>query len=306
MTVTGLSADLFYINNPILIRILDLDPDVNYIDLQLTNLNDANNLIPSNILRIYPNIENQIIDFDLSEVIKANFTRPDRIGSSVSNDSSINTNYVRFNLSMQEILSSGGVGIPFNSTKTYLRGGVDSQETNVTTTIGTDLKVTEKHLSWGGLPFEKYYIDANKQIAITNVIPDADIQQMSAIGCDPFYIRFLNLKGGYSFWYFPVWEQIKKTKSSGYVTRSKRSESFSLGYEATHTVKAESRIKRQHFAIAESLRSSQEVYVYNRYGFTWGRIEVKEGTFEQNTYEDVQDFNVEFNLHLNNDERLIW
>jgi len=152
MIVTGLESDLYYINNPILIRITGLNSEVNYIDLQVFNLNDTNNTIASNTLRIYPNLNNQIIDFDLSEVIKANFPRPKHPIGTLPNGTAIQTNYVRFSLNMQQRLTGGGSGVSFSLTKTYLRAGKDTQELNFTTNVGAVLKEGSKILIWGGLP----------------------------------------------------------------------------------------------------------------------------------------------------------
>ena len=305
MTVTGLEGDLYYINNPILINITDLNVDINYIQLGLSNINDPLNTILSNKLRIYPNVNREIIGFDLSEVIKANFTRP-KHPEIILGDAPIATNYILFKIKMIGISFNDGTELPYSSNKTFLRGGEDTQENNVTNIIGDDLKITDKHLSWGGLPFNKYFINSDKKIELAGLIPNDEIQQMNPIGCDPFYVRFLNNKGGYSFWYFPVWEKDKKTKSAGYVDRHRPLDSFSLGFEATHTVKAESKIRREHFAIAESLVSSPEIYVYNRYGNTWAKIDITKSSFSSNTYEDVTDFNANFDIKLSNDGRIIW
>lgn len=306
MIITGIESDLYYINNPILLKITNLDPLLNFLELSVTNLNDPTDTITSNVLRVYPNLNNEIIDFPLDEVIKANFTRPTHPTATLSNGSPIETNYIRFRISIQQILTNGNSGASFIKNYTFLRGGKESQGSNITASVGDVLKETDKLLVWGGLPFAKYYIDSDKKIAVTKVIPSDEIQQMKQIGCNPFYVRFLNSKGGYSFWYFPVWEQEKKTKSSGHVDNYRPKNGFSLGFETTHTVKAESKIRREYFALAEALISSPEVYVYNKYGNTWSRIELKEGSFSRNTYEDVTDFNVQFNVKLSNDERLVW
>ena len=306
MIVTGLESDLYYINNPILINIKELDPELNYVDLVLFNINDVLNRISSNTLRIYSNLNNEIIDFDLSEAIKANFPRPEHPLGTLGNGSEINTNYVRFRMTFQELRVIGTAGDIVGINKTFLRGGEDTQGLNVTTNVGAVLKEGSKILIWGGLPVSKYYIDENKKISITNFIPEIEIQQIKTVGCDPFYVRFLNSKGGYSFWLFPVWEKEKKTKSAGFIERQRPLNSFSLGFESTHTVKAESKIRREHFEIAESLITSQEIHVYDRYGNTWAKIEIKDGGFSRNTYEDITDFNVSFNANLSNDERLIW
>lgn len=306
ITVTGLESDLYYINNPILINILGIDTRTIYLDLTVSNLNDANNIKVSNPLRIYPNIHNQIVDFDISEVIKANFPRPKHPTTSLGNGTPIGTNYVRFAVNIQQRLDNGHDGLPYSSTKTFLRGGKDTQAINVTANMNQSLSINNTTLIWGGLPVNRYYIDNNKQIAISNIIPTNEVVQMKSIGCDPFYVRFLNNLGGYSYWYFPIWEKEKKTKSAGYVNRVRISNGFSLGFEATHTLKAESKIKRDYFDLAEALISSPEIHAYNKYGNTWAKIELKDGSFSRNTYEDVSDFNVQFNVKLTNDERLIW
>jgi len=306
MIVTGLESDLYYIDNPILINITDLDVNVNYLTIDLFNINDPLNVIAINELRIYPDTNLLIKDFDFSEVIKANFARPHHPTTILPNDSVIGTNYVRFNININQIRNNGTRGVQYTANKTFLRGGKDTQELNVTASVGDVLKESAKILVWDGLPVSKYYINADKKIAFTNVIPEAEIQQMKTIGCDPFYVRFLNSQGGYSVWYFPVWDQDKKTKSVGFIERQRPLDSFSLGFESTHIVKAESKLRREHFETAEALIDSKEVHVYNRYGNTWAKIELKDGNFNRNTYEDVTDFNVSFNANLSKDGRLIW
>lgn len=306
MTITGISGDLYYINNPILISIKDLSPNTVYLNLWVANL-DTTSTVGSKALRIYPNTNNEVIDLDLSEVLKANFTRPKHPTSTLVNGTAIGTNYIRFNILIQEIIE-GGIPLlnTFSQNKTFIRGGINNQEINISGNVGDDLKETPKHLSWGGLPFLKYYIDNNRRIAVTNAISGSDIKQMKLIGCNPFYIRFLNTKGGYSYWLFPVWEHQKKTKNEGFVKRPRSNDSFSLGYESEDKIKAESRIKKEDYGLADALMESQEIYVYNKFGSMWSRIELTSGSFVKNTYEDIADLNAEFNLNFNNDPRLIW
>jgi len=305
MIVTGLESDLYYIDNPILINITDLEFNVTYFTIGLFNINDPLNVIAINELPIYPYTNLLIKDFDFSEVIKANFARPHHPTTTLPNDSVIGTNYVRFTIDIKQRINGTIVG-QYTANKTFLRGGKDTQELNVTASVGDVLKESAKILVWDGLPVSKYYINADKKIAVTNVITEAEIQQMKTVGCDPFYVRFLNSKGGYSFWYFPVWDKDKKTKSVGFIERQRPLDSFSLGFESTHIVKAESKLRREHFETAEALIDSKEVHVYNRYGNSWAKIELKDGNFNRNTYEDVTDFNVSFNANLSKDARLIW
>lgn len=307
MTVTGISGNLYYINNPILIDIKDLAPQTEYLEIWLTNQTLAGSIttIP---VRLYPNVNKEIIDYDLAELVKANFPRPKHPTGTIGNNTSIGTNYTRFNILIYQYGASGNQieNDSYSQSRTFLRGGEDSQRVNVSGNVGDVLADTDKLLLWGGLPISKYFINSNREIAVTTNISGSEIQQMKVIGYDPFYIRFLNKKGGYSYWLFPVWEKSKKTKSEGFVKRSRANDSFSLGYTTDHTIKAESRIRKEHYRLAESLVSSQEIHVYNRYGMQWAKIAIKDTTFVENTYEDIAELNVEFELNFNHNERLIW
>lgn len=303
MNVKGLSGDLFGVNNPILITIDGLFPSTDYVTIYVYSTSGDQLTAPVE-LYLSPKKRN-IKDYDISELIRSVFDRPQH-PDNVVNGNPIETNYIKVKIDVIEFDEVGNQ-LPniYSEQKTFIRGGEVSQRTNVTFNIGQVLSDTVKLPLWGGLPIAKYYIDNNKRIAIDTIVSSGDIQKEPIIGCDPFYVRFLNIKGGYSFWMFPVWEQQKKAKGKGYVLRNRPTDSFSLGHTADIIVKAESRLRREQYAIAESLIDSPEIHVYNRFGMVWAKIEIEDSVFVINTYEDMADLNVSFSIQLNNDRSLI-
>lgn len=305
MTITGLSSDLYYMENPILVNITALTTNTNYINITLTNQNDGLNPIISNTLRLYPNVSNEIINLDLSEYIKGNFPRPQHPTSPI-NDDPINTNYVKFSINFTEVLTNGSSASITTLIKTFLRGGTFSQSNNITAQVGDVLKETDNILVWGSLPRRKYYIDASKRIYSTNIIPDAEVYRMKELGCDPFYVRFRNTKGGYSYWYFPTYEISRKIKSDGFVNKTPISDSFSLGNNIEIKYNCESKIKEENYALARALMSSSEIHAYDKFGVEWALVEIQGGKFQENNFDSITELNATFGVPITKRETVLW
>jgi len=290
--ITGFSSAAYFCENPILINITDYD--FNKINLIIQPLG-----LGSFSFTLYTNPQSDLINYDISIPIRSLIGRP-KHPDSITNDQPIGTNYMqmsfRFNDAENNLIQS--------FSKNFIRGSKSIQGNNQSYSQGESLNETDKILRWGTLPVYNYYVDSFNRIRATNIIPDEDSFQMREIGCDPFYIRFMNSKGGYSYWYFPTWESNVKNKSIGWVERKPVKNSFSLGYAEEAFFKCKSRIHRDHFAIARALISSLECHWWHNN--EWILIRVDKVDFKENNFDDITEFNADFFIPKSKSDALIW
>lgn len=124
--------------------------------------------------------------------------------------------------------------------------------------------------------------------------------------CNPFYVRFLNTKGGYSFWMFNAWEYSTTSKELGVVSTTTSINNKSLGFSEENTVTVDTRVKREYYDLIRALIVSPVIQVYNQFDMEWLKIELKGTTFDSNNYEDLQEFTCDFDLMLNTNPGTIW
>jgi len=213
-------------------------------------------------------------------------------------------NYQVFNFSFSENQTDTSA---IFSNKTFIRAFKRTKSNNALTfSVNEELREGEKIPVWQGYPTARFWINGSNQIQSTTVVTSDDYKQMrTPTACNPFYVRFLNSKGGYSFWMFNAWQHGTKSKELGVIERTGINNK-SLGFSEENTVTVDTRVKREYYDLIRALIVSPVIQVYDQFDMEWLKIELKGTTFETNNYDDLQEFTCEFDLMLNVNPGVIW
>lgn len=298
-TVTGISASRYYVNNPIWVTVdMTGESVTDYFTLTITSG------IETVFSAKYYTYNNNAV-FDLAEIMKGLLPEPQH-PTSISSGQPIQLSYLTATIYLPT----------YTATKTFFRGGEDSQRTNVQVPNNAILAESEKLPFWTGYPIAKYYLDSTGFPIYTEIISASEKEQKRSNTCDPVYLRFLNAKGGYSFWLFDEWEIQKTAKTTDVIER--RVYDLDLGLNTTHTLTTSTRAEERYTATLRALLQSPEIYIYNIQNilvesnpqfvqtFIWTRIYNGGGNMKWNSYEQVNEFDFKFDLRLKNNPTLIW
>jgi hypothetical protein len=301
MIISGLNSDLYLINNPIWVDVSAIADDVKYLEITITDRTKSAEVVVYNTLRLYNNGDKAA--YNLQEIIKGNFPEPKYVD--VLEGGVIYSSYRFLDISFKEVKGQGVYGETQLFTKTFIRGGEESQKSNINLSIGSKLQMAEKIPVWGGYPYAQYSINQSRQVVANKFLGESELEQMILPkGCNPLYVRFLNSKGGYSHWLFESFTKNVSVSSLSNIAR--RSGSFHLGTKSQYSLTGETRLKRRYYDLMKSLLKSPEVYLYNQYGVTWAKASVGSNEFEENNFEDMQKISVSFNIELNENPSVLW
>lgn len=308
MIVSGLNGNRFLIGNKIPVKV---QPDSgifsqgSYITVTITKLithtGDVEVTLPS--IKLYPFGES--LSFDLAPYIKGLMPYAyTPVDNNYNDYLGLIPNYKRFNISFYE--NQNNTSQTFLN-KTFVRGFKrENSPQAFTLPINTTLSPVDKIPYWGSYPTARFYIDSNSYILVDTIANPTYFKLMPiTANCNPFYVRFLNSLGGYSFWLFNAWEWNIKTKDNGVINRLLDRDS--LGFSEENSIKVDTRVKREFFPLMKDLISSPMVQVYDK--FTpeqWTKLDLKSSSFTENNYEDLIEFNCSFDLNLGNKPQVVW
>lgn len=299
-TVTGISGSRYYVNNPIWVKVDrtgDVDPNAPVI---LTIVSNAQTVYNA---KLY--VYNSVVWFDLAEIMKGLIPEPSH-PTTISSGQYIALSTLTVTIYLPN----------FTQTKTFFRGGEDSDRTNIQAPNQAILSESAKFPIWQGYPSAKYYLDAMGLPIYTEIIPNSEIERRQVVTCNPIFLRFLNSKGGYSFWLFDEWTITKNAKTTNVVER--RDSDVDLGLTTTHQLALSTRAEERYTATLRALLQSPEVYIYRLdkvliesnpqfvQTFTWTRIFNDGGSMKWNNFDSVNEFDFKFSLRLKTDPTLIW
>lgn len=319
MTVKGLNKDAFFINNPIWVDITYISNQAEYV---LVKISEAGNNLVYNYLNLYPVNGNTY--FDLSEVVKGYMKEPEH-PESLFNGADIETNYIKLLIQFWEVDANGTPSNTISFTKDFIRGGEESQGHNIginyNINFNTNYWLTESNLipTWSGYPLYRYGLVNGGTIKAYSIIPNNEKERRKVVSCNPLYLRFLNTKGGYSFWLFEKWEIEKKSNKTEIIPRRKNS--GSTGHKLEYTVTVTSRVERRYYKTMRALIQSAEIHGYNlaklcfndteeatfqTQNITWDRIFNQGSKIKTNNFEDMQEISISFDFNLAQKPSIKW
>ena len=308
--VTGLAANGYLINNDIYIEspsyISPLGFDLTtYYAITFKNLSTQEVSRP---VEVYP-LPGRGIKLNLAPVIKSLFSYPTAESNYTTlTPFDIGTNYLDFeiNIKRYHTTDSSNVEVYEEATlsKSFIRGGKRSNESNLTLPLGAILRPTASLPIWAGYPVAEYKLRAGYKIEkICNLNDVALKERLSVKGCDPTYIKFLNQSGGYSYWLFEGLTDKPDGTSLGYANNLGEVRDLGKEYEATSTVY--SKVPAKWLPIILDLIISPEVLLYTGSN-TWQRIVLDTNKIEENSYKKVYETKLNYKKVTNFNPSLLW
>src|SRR4029079_14331241 len=113
-------------------------------------------------------------------------------------------------------------------------------------------------------------------------------------GCNNIYLKFLNQKGGYSYWLFESWNEKEQNSPLGYLIGGNNN-MIDLGSERESDLQVYSKIQKEYKQYAFDLIVSSDVYAYQNGG--WKKIFMKANPIERDNIKKV--YTVTLNIDLN-------
>lgn len=304
MVISGLNNNRYLINNPIWVEITGAGAKVT-----LTFTSFSQEVGEQNYFFTFYTLNGRTI-FDLSEIIKSLMPEPNHPQNPIAG-SFISGNSLNVGLTFQSGASSQTLP------KMFFRGGRDSMGTNIFLTANSVLKESEKIPVWQGFPSAKYSLNSNNQVIYSNILANNEIERRKVVTCNPVFLRFLNSKGGYSYWLFEEWEMNKKTTKTERIDR--RFNPLDLGLESTHKLSMTTRVEQRYNATLNALLQSPEIWVYNisslmpeqppgfpASNLLWTRIYNAGGDMRWNAFERVNEYSFDFDLLFKQKPVLKW
>lgn len=301
MTVTGINSDLYYANNPIFITFEGINSQTNYIEIFPTTSGPQTSSIKPQ--RLYVFSQNKIT-IDISQTVKMLFPDiPHNTDYTTLTPFIVMNNWKRITLVIKEVLNDGTVNNLPGITKTFLRGGNRTYLSNQRTAVKVPLVPTDTIPQWGGYPIDWYSFSTLKVMEKSNVIPITYKELRKIKGCDPLYIKFLNSKGGYSYWLFENWESENKSKNLGVIEDTYTLKD--LGNESEATITVISKVPKRYIPLMVDLSDSQEIYIYK--GSTiWERVISNNNKVSQNKFNTNEKVKMSFDVVNRYNPSLIW
>lgn len=305
MIVTGLNGNRFLTGNPIPVTFAPSSQDFlsgSKIVLNITKLvthsGDVAYTYPP--VTLYPAAKG--ITIDLAPYIKGLMPDPYIPTSSYQNPV---PNYQRFTIAVEE--TQGNTSQAFTN-KTFIRGFKRTKNNSaITLPVGTTLNNADRIPVWGSYPTARFFIDSNNTIQSTTIVDSQYTKQMRVpTACNPFYVRFYNSLGGYSFWMFNAWEWNTDNDPVGVIKKTTSINNRSLGFTEQNTVTVDTRVKREFYGLMRDLVVSPVVQVYNQFDMEWLKIELQSASFSTSNYEDLQEPSFTFDLMLNTNPQTVW
>ena len=305
MTIQGLGLNRYLINNPIWVDISNA-PETIYLTFFAIGYN-LETLAPY-VIKTF----NGKASFDISEIVKTMMNEPYHSSNLLHGDP-LFSNSIPLTLRFQGVEDPDEVIL----TKTFIRGGDATMESNITLPANAVLKESEKIPVWEGFQSAKYYLNENNIITFTNILENSEIERMSVVNCNPLFLRFLNTRGGYSFWLFEEWEATEKSNKTETIRR--RGNPLDLGMEMEYSLETTTRVERKYNNTLSALLKSPEIYVYRIENLLnkritletmrfadWTRIYNAGGSMSWNSFEEMNEYTFKFDLLFNEKPTLIW
>ena len=307
MTVTGINSDLYYSNNPIFITFSEINANANYIEIFPSTIGISASTIRPQRLYVFGQTS---ITIDISQTVKLFFQDiAHNTNYTILTPFTVLNNWRKVTFIIKEVLNNGTVNNVPSISKTFVRGGNHTYNSNQKTSVNLLLSPCSTIPVWGGYPIDYYYFNSSKLMEKSNVIPVTYKEQRKIKGCDPLYIKFLNSKGGYSYWLFETWEYEVSSKNIGVVKSTERIKD--LGNESESLISVISKVPKRYMPLMFDLADSQEIYIYKGKALyesndTWYQVTSKNNKVSQNKFNTNEKVKLKFDVVNRYNASSIW
>lgn len=277
-----LNGNGYFINNEIWFNI-NADEDVVYFKLILTNLSNSK-------------ISTQFISYAINNNVFVNIQSAVKSLFDVPNGDTNNS--TKINIS---ITANTGDNISFQ--KDFVRGGKRVNDTNQTISPNQTLRLSEKLPVWAGFPVYDYFLSSSYVIQKQNLVDVTNIDYKRIKGCNNIYIKFLNQKGGYSYWLFESFTEKEQNQNFGYVVNGSNA-LIDLGNDSKSDLQFYSKIPKEYKDYARDIIISPDIYAYQNGG--WKKIFSNNNSVEWDNIKKVYSVNINISLNYRFNPSLLW
>lgn len=278
-----LNGNGYFINNEIWLTISS-DSPTTYFRTTFSNL--ANSKISTQFIS-YADASNKAL-INIQSVIKSLMDVP--------NGETNNSTKIQIS-----ITSNDNTNITF--IKDFIRGGKRVNDTNQTISPNQTLRLSEKLPVWLGFPVFDYYLSPTYVIQKQTLADVTNIDYRRIKGCNNIYLKFLNQKGGYSYWVFESYTAKEKGQNLGYVTGSTNN-IIDLGNENKSSLEAYSKIPKGYRDYALDFVCSPDVYAYQN--GNWKKVFTNNNSVEYDNIKKVYSVNFQIGLYHRFNPSLLW
>jgi len=279
----NLNGNGFLINNEIWFNI-STDLPVVYFRLVFTNLSNAKISTP---FISYADSSNSVF-VNIQSVVKSLMDVP--------NGETNNSTKIQISITTNE-----GTNVAF--TKDFVRGGKRVNDTNQTISPNQSLRPTLKLPVWSGYPVFDYFLSSDYVIQKQNLADVTNIDYKRIKGCNNIYLKFLNQKGGYSYWLFESYTAKETGLNLGSVI-SKTNDIIDLGNENKSGLEAYSKIPKEYRDYALDFVCSPDVYAYQN--GNWKKVYTANNSVEWDNIKKVYAVNFQIGLYHRFNPSLLW
>ena len=259
MEIKGLEGNLYYIENKIVLKLKAVTKPLRSISLSVVNYANSKTV---NLPLIYPGANQEII-LDLSKIVKALFTLP-QIGDDYTSATVQLNNQVNEITTTITALFEDGTNEIATFTRNYVRGGNFTHKTNQMAVAETILSPIYDLPYWNNYPFSFCKIVGGKMIkynAISGLGAGSERAVLMPVkSCDGAYIRFLNSKGGTSYWLFDGYNDMIDVYHYGDVDNLQRR--VDLGSRSSVTMQVSGKVSDEHYLLMRDLITSPYIHLW--------------------------------------------
>ena len=280
----NLNNNGYFINNEIWFEIT-ADLPVTYFRLILMNL--SNTKISTQFIS-YTDPNNKVF-VNIQSIVKSLFDVPNGITN--------NSTKIQISITTNE-----GTNTTF--TKDFVRGGKRVNDTNQTISPNQTLRLASNLPVWSGFPISDYFLSASYLIEEQLLADVSNIDYRRIKGCNNIYLKFLNQKGGYSFWLFESYSEKETNSNLGYLVNSKTNNLLDLGNESKSDLQIYSKIPKEYRDYAKDIIVSPDIYAYQN--GDWKKIFSKSNSVEFDNIKKVYVTNLNIDLNYRFNPSLLW
>lgn len=268
-----LNLNGYYINNEIWFNITE-DVPVTYFKIYLQNLSNGKQ---STTFISYVD-QNNSSRVNLQSIVKSLFDIP--------NGTDNNSRLFKINIE-----SSLGTSTNFN--KSFIRGGIRTNDINQNTSPNKRLRLSNNIPIWLGFPITESFLNPDYSVNTTPLGNITEVDYKKAKGCNNIYFKFLNQLGGYSYWMFESYAEKETGTNLGSIISGGNS-LVDLGNISNSDLQVFSKIPKEYKNYAKDFIVSPDVYVWQN--SEWKKVFTKNNSIEVDNIKKV--YTVTFNLDL--------
>lgn len=303
MEIKGLEGNLYYIDNKINVKIKATTKPIRSVSLSVVNYANSKTV---NLPLLYPDANQEVL-LDLSRIIKALFTLPQIGDDYTSNTVQLNNQVNEITITITALYEDGD-NSSSTFTKNFVRGGNFTHKTNQMAVKNEILVPTEEIPFWDNYPFSYCKINNSNKIIKYNRVDgfgstDLRVVWLPVPNCDGAYIRFLNSKGGTSYWLFDGYNDTIDINHYGEVDNLQRR--VDLGSRSSVAMQVSGKVADKHYLLMRDLITSPYIHLWR--GGEWVQI-YSDGNnkWQDPSGKSAHKVSYRFNFFNQNNRSLLW